>query len=172
MRIAYVTLCLAVIAAALVAVGASSAGGSAVAAAAKCDPGAVRRGGVVWVQYCGPGRATARFSGRTVRFTSGRCITRKNVKSLFLGAHPLRGFSPKTKYWELVTQVGRDGVVRKNVFVEWWLGKTHYVLVPPIKMTFRASRTRGTYTGKLQSEVPTKPGVFRNLGTASGSFTC
>ena len=164
MRIAYVTLCLAVIAAALVAVGASSAGGSKAAAAAKCDPGASTIGSTVWIQYCGPAKATARFSGRTVRFSSGHCITRKGVKFLRLGRAPLSGSSTKTKYWELTTKTGRDGLVRRNVFVEWWLGKKHYqVDADTIKMTFKNKRSQGTYTGRL---------IVGGKGRISGSYHC
>jgi hypothetical protein len=161
---------LAALAAASSAVGASNAGSSSPAASVACSKGLNTINGRLWVQYCGPSKATVRFSAKTVRFASGACITRNNVKLLRLGKRPLRGVAPGTKYWELTTAVGPDGVARKQVFIEWWLGKVHYMMVAPMKMTFRGNRTRGTFTGKLLSG--TKPTVFRNRGTASGSFRC
>jgi hypothetical protein len=166
MRITYVrlTLALAVVAATLVTVGAPSAGLVTSARAAKCEEGPVNINGRLWVLYCGPAKATVRFSGRTVRFVSGRCITRNGVKFLYLGRRPFRGLAPSTKYWELTTKTGRDGVVRNNVFVEWWLGRKHYVIdQDTIKMTFKNKRNKGTYTGKLISGAK---------GKASGSYSC
>jgi hypothetical protein len=163
MRIVYLTSWLAVVAAALVAVGAPSAGGSKAAAAAKCNPGATTVGGILWVQYCGPGRATVRFSGKTVRFASGRCVTRKGVKFLKLGRQATPA-NAKTKYWELTTRVGRDGLVRKDVFVEWWLGKKHYqVDTDTIRMRFKNKRSQGTFTGRL---------IVGGKGAVSGSYHC
>jgi hypothetical protein len=164
MRITYrrLTLGLAVLAAALVAAAVSSAGSTTATASAKCEEGPVKINGTWWVQYCGPATATARYSGKAVRFTSGRCVTRRRVKILYLGRRVFRGLSPKTKYWELVAAPRRDGVQRKDVFVEWWVGKTHYIL-GNIKMTFKNKQTQGTYTGQL---------LLGGKGKATGSFKC
>jgi hypothetical protein len=130
---------------------------------AKCEPGPVRAGGKFWVQYCGPATATAKLAGKApVKFTSGSCIKRDGVMILYLGRHILIGADPKTKYWEFVGVLRGDGVYRKHVFVEWWLGKKHYIL-DNIKMTFTKKQTQATYTGKL---------VLGGKGTASGSFKC
>ena len=42
---------------------------------------------------------------------------------LYLGRRTFRGTDPKTKYWEFVGELRGDGVYRKDVFVEWWLGQ-------------------------------------------------
>jgi hypothetical protein len=151
-----------VIATALIAAGVSSGGSTLGGASAKCDDGTVTINGRVWIQYCGPAKATARFSGKTVRFANGHCITRNNVKFLFLGKRPFRGLSPKTKYWSVTTTVGPDGATRKNVVVDWWLGPKHYV-VGNLKMTFKNGRKQGTYTGRLLSG---------GKGPTSGSYSC
>ena len=92
--------------------------------AAKCEEGPYRSGGKLWVQYCGPATATAKLAGKApVKFASGHCIKRRGVMLLYLGKRPLRGTDPKMKYWEFVGTTGGDGVYRKDVFVEWWLGK-------------------------------------------------
>jgi hypothetical protein len=164
LRCLTVATCLAVVAVTLVASSASGAGRVTAAPAAKCKEGVVQVNGRSWVQYCGPATATVRFSGRTVKFASGRCQTRKpsGVLILYIGKRPLRGTSPKTKYWEHVSHPNGDGVQRKDVFVEWWLGKKHYVL-GNIKMTFKNKQKQATYTGQLLSG---------GKGTASGSFRC
>ena len=130
---------------------------------AKCKPGPVRSGGKFWVQYCGPATATTKLAGKApVKFTSGTCIKRQGVMILYLGKRIFRGTDPKTKYWEFVGALRGDGVYRKDVFVEWWLGRKHYML-GNIKMTFTKKQTQATYTGKL---------LLGGKGTASGSFKC
>jgi hypothetical protein len=81
---------------------------------------------------------------------------------LYLGRRIFRGKDPKTKYWEFVGAPKRDGVYRKDVFVEWWLGGKHYIL-GDIKMTFKNKQRQATYSGKL---------VLGGKGTATGSFRC
>jgi hypothetical protein len=129
----------------------------------KCEPGPFNSGGKFWVQYCGPATATAKLAGKApVTFTSGSCIRRKGVMILYLGKRIFRGKDAKTKYWEFVGALRGDGVYRKDVFVEWWLGKKHYLL-GNIKLTFKKKQTQATYTGKL---------LLGGKGTASGSFRC
>jgi hypothetical protein len=159
MRIAYrrLTVILAMMAIALVAATAS------VGSAAKCEPGPFRAGGKFWVQYCGPATATAKLAGKApVKFASGTCIKRQGVMILYLGKRIFRGSDPKTKYWEFVGALRGDGVYRKDVFVEWWLGKKHYML-GNIRMTFKNKQTQATYTGKL---------LLGGTGPVSGSFKC
>ena len=152
-----------VLAAAVVAAGAPSAGLATPSTAAKCEEGPTKVGGTWWVQYCGPATSTARFSGKTVRFSSGSCkTTQRGVLILYIGRRTFRGLSPKTKYWELVSVKKGDGVYRKDVFIEWWLGKTHYVL-GDLKVTFRNGMKQATYTGTLLSGAK---------GKASGTFKC
>ncbi len=97
-----------------------------------------------------------------MKFTSGKCIKREGVMILYLGRRIFRGTDPKTKYWEFVGELRGDGVYRKGVFVEWWLGQKHYIL-GNIKMTFKNKQRQATYTGKL---------VAGGKGTATGSFKC
>jgi hypothetical protein len=160
--------CLGAIAAALVAASAPGASVATPAAVSKCKPGVTGN----WVQDCGPAAATARFSGKVVRWTSGSCRTVNGVLRLHIGRHPLRGLSPKTKYWEHTSTAQRDGAHRKGVYVEWWLGKTQYVLVPPMKVTYRNNLKRGTFTGTLKSALGGVLTSFRDRGKASGTFHC
>ena len=159
MRITHrrLTVSLAIIVTALAAATAS-AGSSA-----KCEEGPYRSGGKLWLQYCGPATATAKLAGKApVKFASGHCIKRRGVMLLYLGKRPLRGTDPKMKYWEFVGTTGGDGVYRKDVFVEWWLGKKHYML-GNITMTFKNRQRQATYTGTL---------LLGGKGKASGSFRC
>ncbi len=160
--------CLGAIAAALVAASAPGASVATPAAVSKCKPGVTG----TWVQNCGPAAATARFSGKVVRWTSGQCKTVNGVLRLHIGRHPLTGLSPKTKYWEHTSTAQRDGVYRQDVFVEWWLGKTQYVLLPPMKVTYQNNLKRGTFTGRLKSAVGGVLTSFRGRGKASGTFHC
>jgi hypothetical protein len=159
---------LAAIGAALVAASAPGASVATPAAMSKCKPGVTGN----WVQNCGPGAATARFSGKVVRWTSGSCRTLDGVLRLHIGRYPQTGLSPKTKYWEHTSTALRDGVYRKGVYVEWWMGKTQYVLVPPMKVTYRNNLKRGTFTGRLKSALGGVLTSFRDRGKASGTFHC
>jgi hypothetical protein len=155
--------CVGIAAVALVSAGAPSAGVTASSVAAKCEEGLATSGGKLWLQYCGPATATAKLAGRAaVKFASGHCVKRKGVMILYLGRRPFNGTDAKTKYWEFVGTARGDGVYRKGVFVEWWLGKTHYI-VGHMKMIFKNKQRQATYTGKL---------VEGGKGTASGSFKC
>ena len=152
---------------AVVAVALFAGSASSTSLAAKCEEGPVKVNGVWWVQYCGPATATAKFSGKTVRFTSGHCIRRKGaggqfVRILHLGRYSMVSVSPKTKYWELTSVMKGDGVYRNGVFVEWWLGARHYIL-GDIKMTYKKKQTQGTYTGTI---------FAGGKGKASGTFKC
>jgi hypothetical protein len=153
------TLSLAAVAVALVAATASSG------STAKCEEGPGKSGGRLWVQYCGPATATVKLAGKpSVKFASGHCIKREKVMILYLGRRPFNGTALKTKYWEFVGAVPGDGVYRKGVFVEWWLGKKHYVLDERnTKMTVKNHQRQATFAGKL---------LLGGKGTASGSFKC
>jgi hypothetical protein len=159
-----VVACLAALAVTLVVASASGAASAPSAAAAKCDPGPTKISGKWWLQYCGPATSTVRFSGKTTKFTSGTCSFRSKtgVLLLYIGKRDFLAESPKTKYWELLAALKGDGVYRKDVFVEWWLGKTHYVL-GNIKMTFKNKQKQGAYTGRL---------LTGGKGTATGTFKC
>jgi hypothetical protein len=150
---------LAAVAVALVAATASSG------STAKCEDGTGKSGGRLWIQYCGPATATIKLAGKApVKFTSGHCIKREKAMILYLGRRPFTGTALKTKYWEFVGVVRGDGVYRKGIFVEWWLGKKHYVLDERnTKMTVTNKQKQGAYTGKL---------LLGGKGTASGSFKC
>ncbi len=155
--------CLGIAAVALVSAGAPSAGVTASSVAAKCEEGLAKSGGKLWVQYCGPATATTKLAGKApVKFASGHCIKRKGVMILYLGRRPFNGTDAKTKYWEFVGTTRGDGVYRKDVFVEWWLGRKHYML-GNIKMTFKNKQRQATYTGTL---------LLGGKGQASGSFRC
>jgi hypothetical protein len=159
MRIAHrrLTVSLAIIVTALAAATASTG------SATKCKEGTATSGGKLWIQYCGPATAITKQAGKApVKFTSGHCIKRKGVMILYLGRRPFSGTDSKTKYWEFVGTLRGDGVYRKGVFVEWWLGKKHYML-GNITMTFKNNQRQATYTGKL---------LLGGKGTASGSFRC
>jgi hypothetical protein len=148
---------------ALIAATASSAGLTVGGASAKCEEGPVKSGGKWWIQYCGPATATTKLAGKApVKFASGHCVKRRGVMILYLGRRIFRGTDAKTKYWEFVGATRGDGVFRKDVFVEWWLGKKHYVL-GNITMKFKNNQRQGTYTGTLLSGAK---------GKATGSFKC
>jgi hypothetical protein len=153
------TLSLAAVAVALTAATASSGSTN------KCEDGARKTGGRLWIQYCGPATATVKLAGKApVKFTSGHCIKREKVMILYLGRRPFIGTALKTKYWEFVGAVPGDGVYRRGVFVEWWLGKKHYVLDErKTKMTVKNNQRQATFAGKL---------LLGAKGTASGSFKC
>ena len=62
-----------------------------------------------------------------MKFSSGTCIKRQGVMILYLGRRIFRGTDPKTKYWEFVGVCAATASIRKDVFVEWWLGRKHYI---------------------------------------------
>jgi hypothetical protein len=168
---------LAAVAAACSVVGASSAGSSSLSMADACKKGLKTINGKLWVQYCGPAKATARYLGKTVRFSSGTCLRRTQIKgnevlAAALGRRIFRGWASGTKYFELASRLRGDGVYRKDAFIEWIVGRTHYVVVQPLKVTFKNQQRTATFSGKLQSETAAKPRVFRNRGTVTGTFSC
>ena len=146
--------CLGAIAAALVAASAPGASRGYSRRGLQCKPGVTG----TWVQNCGPAAATARFSGKVVRWTSGSCKTVNGVLRLHIGRSPLLGLSPKTKYWEHTSTARRDGVHRQDVYVDWWLGKPQYVLVPPMKVrrigaTSSEGRSRGRSSPRWEESL-------------------
>jgi hypothetical protein len=159
MRITLRRLTLSLVAVAVALTAATASSGST----AKCEEGIGKSTGRLWIQYCGPATATVKVAGKApVKFASGHCINREGVMILYLGRRPFNGTALKTKYWEFVGAVRGDGVYRKDVFVEWWLGPKHFML-GNIKMTFKNKQRQATYTGKL---------LLGGKGTASGSFKC
>ena len=148
-------LALALLAAAVTAVGASAS-----TKTATCSAGTKTVGGVSVRTFCGPAHATVHAGGKTLQFSGGNCSISGGMLAVNIGSITLGTGKPKYTYFGLDVNPPKAGSHAGQV-VSWQTPGKRASLIPGT-VVVAAGLKSGTFSGP----------VFGGGGTATGSFTC
>ena len=152
------TLALAsVVAAAAFAFSVTAAGAPARAA---CMPGAKTIAGKTVVFFCGPAKATVRFGGKTLTYSSGLCEKQAGMFTVNIGATIPGALRQKYPYFGMTVEGTHAGSYTRQNVVFVYQGTVYSVGQHTIVL--KPGLHAGTFTGKS----------FPGLRAVTGSFTC
>jgi hypothetical protein len=113
--------------------------------------------------FCGPAKATVKFSGKSIEFRNGTCqLSKRGTFSVNVGRATLGRAKPKFTYFGIsISKARRDGTYKGAAIGFQWRRKSYSVLGNTVKL--RDRHTRGTFSGRLG-----RAGSAR----VTGSFSC
>lgn len=138
-----------------------------------CTPGPTTIRGATVRTWCGPAKATVHVAGKTYHFAHGLCKKTQGfskgskVLSVNIGTQTLLPSAPKAFYFGVLTEKAKGGTFTNQV-VSWQVpGKSFAALINEVVVS--ANLKKGSFKGKATVRIN---GKIKNVGTATGSWTC